>query len=119
MSAEGCGGVKRRPRGPHRHRYAPLLPLLQISRSPAGYVEAILESLDASHLHGVALDVTSPEPLPAGHALFAHERAIVTPHLSGDVRGEMDEVVRMCVDGVRRWRRGGGLWNVVDVERGY
>jgi phosphoglycerate dehydrogenase-like enzyme len=65
------------------------------------------------------MDVTSPEPLPDKHPLFAHERAIVTPHLSGDVENEMDEVVRMCVAGVQRWRKGKGLWGVVDAEKGY
>ena len=43
----------------------------------------------------------------------------MTPHLSGDVKGEMDEVVRMCVDGVKRWQQGGMVWNAVDVEKGY
>lgn len=65
------------------------------------------------------MDVTSPEPLPDNHPLFAHPKAIVTPHLSGDVENEMDEVVRMCVAGVKRWRKGDGLWGVVDVDKGY
>lgn len=29
------------------------------------------------------LDVTDPEPLPPGHALYTHDRVILTPHLSG------------------------------------
>lgn len=81
--------------------------------------DALLESLDSGHLLGACMDVTSPEPLPDNHSLYAHARAIVTPHLSGDVENEMDEVVRMCVSAVGRWREGKGLWGVVDVEKGY
>lgn len=44
--------------------------------------EAVLEALDRGHLAGVALDVTEPEPLPAGHPLLEHERAIITPHVA-------------------------------------
>ncbi|KAJ9095168.1 hypothetical protein QFC20_006707 [Naganishia adeliensis] len=82
-------------------------------------LDSLLESLDRGHLFGAAMDVTSPEPLPDNHPLFAHPKAIVTPHLSGDVENEMDEVVRMCVAGVKRWRKGDGLWGVVDVDKGY
>jgi glyoxylate reductase len=31
---------------------------------------------------GAGLDVTDPEPLPAGHPLLDHPRAIVTPHVA-------------------------------------
>jgi phosphoglycerate dehydrogenase-like enzyme len=81
--------------------------------------DALLESLDSGHLLAACMDVTSPEPLPDNHPLYAHPRAIVTPHLSGDVENEMDEVVRMCVSAVGRWREGKGLWGVVDIEKGY
>ena len=44
--------------------------------------QAILDALDRGHLAGVALDVTEPEPLPAGHPLLEHECVIVTPHVA-------------------------------------
>jgi phosphoglycerate dehydrogenase-like enzyme len=44
--------------------------------------DALLAALDDGHLAGAGLDVTDPEPLPAGHPLLEHPRAIVTPHVA-------------------------------------
>lgn len=44
--------------------------------------DALVASLDAGHLAGAGLDVTEPEPLPVGHPLLRHPRAIVTPHVA-------------------------------------
>lgn len=54
--------------------------LVNIARGPLVDTEALVRALDASELFGAALDVTDPEPLPAGHELYRHPRAIVTPH---------------------------------------
>jgi D-3-phosphoglycerate dehydrogenase / 2-oxoglutarate reductase len=43
---------------------------------------AIVVALDSGHLAGAALDVTDPEPLPAGHPLLTHPSIIVTPHVA-------------------------------------
>jgi D-3-phosphoglycerate dehydrogenase len=44
--------------------------------------DALLVALDSGHVAGAGLDVTDPEPLPAGHPLLEHPRVIVTPHVA-------------------------------------
>lgn len=44
--------------------------------------DALLEALDAGHLLGAGLDVTEPEPLPAGHPLLLRDDVVVTPHVA-------------------------------------
>ena len=42
--------------------------------------DALLAALDAGQLAGAGLDVTDPEPLPAGHPLLDRHDVVVTPH---------------------------------------
>jgi phosphoglycerate dehydrogenase-like enzyme len=42
--------------------------------------DALLAAVDSGHLAGVGLDVTDPEPLPAGHPLLDRPNVVVTPH---------------------------------------
>ena len=46
--------------------------------------DALLAELDKGRLWA-SLDVTDPEPLPAGHPLIGHKRARITPHLSWSI----------------------------------
>jgi phosphoglycerate dehydrogenase-like enzyme len=43
---------------------------------------ALLRSLESGRLAGAGLDVTVPEPLPAGHPLLARDDVVVTPHIA-------------------------------------
>ncbi|WVQ72853.1 hypothetical protein IAR50_002414 [Cryptococcus sp. DSM 104548] len=72
------------------------------------------EGLFAAHL-----DVTDPEPLPAGHPLWSHRKATITPHLTGDTEGEYDIAVDILIANVKNLAVGEGLYNVVDFEKGY
>lgn len=45
--------------------------------------DALVAALSSGHLAGAALDVTTPEPLPANHPLWAAPNAFITPHISG------------------------------------
>lgn len=51
--------------------------------------EALLDGLQTGIIGGVALDVFGQEPLPPGHPLRTHPRAIPTPHIAGQTREAM------------------------------
>ena len=57
--------------------------LLNGGRGTAVDCTALAEVLEDGHLWGACLDVTDPEPLPAGHPLWTQERAVLTPHTAG------------------------------------
>jgi phosphoglycerate dehydrogenase-like enzyme len=62
--------------------------LVNCARGPLVDHDALLDALERGHLAGAGLDVTDPEPLPAGHPLLDREDVIVTPHIaSGSVAG--------------------------------
>ncbi len=44
--------------------------------------DALLAAIDRGHLAGAGLDVTDPEPLPAGHPLLDRPNVVVTPHIA-------------------------------------
>ena len=43
---------------------------------------ALLAAIDRGHLAGAGLDVTDPEPLPAGHPLLDRANVVITPHVA-------------------------------------
>lgn len=54
--------------------------LINTARGELVDTDALVKHLDHGKLLGVGLDVTDPEPLPAGHPLYACKRVIITPH---------------------------------------
>ena len=54
--------------------------LVNIARGGLIDSAALVEALRAGRLAGAGLDVTDPEPLPDGHALWAEPLAIITSH---------------------------------------
>jgi D-3-phosphoglycerate dehydrogenase len=60
--------------------------LVNCARGSLVHQDALLAALDSGHVAGAALDVTEPEPLPAGHPLLEHARVIVTPHMASSTQ---------------------------------
>lgn len=77
--------------------------------------DALVGALESGHLGGAALDVTSPEPLPADHPLWRCENALVTPHVSGfwHLPVTLENVVDICEENLRRYVADEPLRNVV------
>ena len=56
--------------------------LVNVARGPVVVTDALLAETGAGRLLA-ALDVTDPEPLPAGHPLWDSPGVLITPHLGG------------------------------------
>lgn len=91
--------------------------LVNVGRG-AHLVEAdFLAALDSGVLSGAVLDVTDPEPLPAGHPFWSHPRILLTPHNASMT--SPDTAVDFVLDVITRQRRGEELPGLVDRRRGY
>jgi len=78
---------------------------------------ALIDALDSGHLSGAVLDVTEPEPLPAGHPFWTHPKVILTPHIASKV--EAEPAARAVLENLRRHRSGLPPIGLVDRGRGY
>lgn len=63
--------------------------IVNIARGAVIDQAALVDALDARRIGGAFLDVTTPEPLPADHPLWALDNAHVTMHLSGRAQDKM------------------------------
>ncbi|UGS33676.1 NAD(P)-dependent oxidoreductase [Capillimicrobium parvum] len=61
----------------------PAAVLINTSRGGTVDTDALVRALRGGQLAGAGLDVTDPEPLPAGHPLFDLDNVILTPHVAG------------------------------------
>ncbi len=74
--------------------------LINTARGGLVDLEAVVEALDCGLLSGAALDVTEPEPLPQGHPLRTHPKAIITPHTAFHSVEATDELQRRAANEV-------------------
>ncbi len=91
---------------------------INVGRGATVDTTALTAALTSGHLGGAGLDVTEPEPLPAGHPLWQLENVIITPHVAG-AGGERDRHLALARENLRRYAAGERLLNVVRPERGY
>ena len=94
--------------------------LVNIARGAVVDQDALVAALEAKRIGGAFLDVTTPEPLPADHALWGLDNAHVTMHLSGRAQSKMfvrsaERFLANC----RRYVAGEPLEPVFDPARGY
>jgi phosphoglycerate dehydrogenase-like enzyme len=93
--------------------------LVNIARGGLVDQEALRVALDDGRVAMASLDAVDPEPLPAGHWLYAHPRVRLSPHVSWNMPNAGEVLVEAFIDNVRRYRRGEALVGVVDVQAGY
>jgi len=77
---------------------------------------ALREALNSGQIAGAGLDVTDPEPLPAGDPLWQAQNLIITPHCAGGAgRVTTDRIAAAAADNLARFARGEPLKNVVKL----
>ena len=93
--------------------------LVNIARGDVVDQDALVEALRAGTIAGAGLDVTTPEPLPAEHPLWELPNVILTPHISGYLRGYFPGVLAIFADNLGRFLASAPLHNIVDKRLGY
>ena len=92
---------------------------IALSRGKIYDLPALIKALDSGRLAGAGVDVTDPEPLPAGNPLWKFDNAIITPHVA--TQGELGTPLRVKVyrENIARFAAGEQLINVVDKQKEY
>ena len=91
--------------------------LIHTGRGPQLDHEALVAALDSGQLSAAMIDVTDPEPLPAGHPFWSHPKIILTPHFASVTQPAT--AARAVVANIRRHRAGLDPIGLVDRSRGY
>jgi phosphoglycerate dehydrogenase-like enzyme len=92
---------------------------IAVSRGGLYDLNALVKALDSKQLAGAGVDVTDPEPLPKGHALWKFDNAIITPHIAGRSDKDNARMVGTIKQNIQRFVDGKPLINVVDKQKGY
>jgi phosphoglycerate dehydrogenase-like enzyme len=92
---------------------------INIGRGESVVTADLTAALEKGSIGGAGLDVTDPEPLPAGHPLWSMKNVIITPHIATSSDFRSDRTVTLVVENVRRYVRGDAVLSVVDLAAGY
>jgi phosphoglycerate dehydrogenase-like enzyme len=91
--------------------------LVNAARGVIVDTDALLEELNSGRIRA-ALDVTDPEPLPAGHPLWQAPGLLLTPHVGGAIFESRERAYKVVSEQLARLAAGEPLLNVIS-KRGY
>jgi phosphoglycerate dehydrogenase-like enzyme len=86
--------------------------LVNVARGPVVDTKALLAETESGRLTA-ALDVTDPEPLPAGHPLWHAPGVLLSPHVGGSTSAFLPRAKRLLVAQLERYAAGTPMENVV------
>jgi phosphoglycerate dehydrogenase-like enzyme len=89
--------------------------LVNAARGSIADTGAVLAELRSGRLRA-ALDVTDPEPLPAGHPLWSAPGLLLTPHVAGAETTGMTRIMAAVRDQLARYAQGRPLLNIVGPQ---
>jgi phosphoglycerate dehydrogenase-like enzyme len=87
--------------------------LVNVARGPVVDTDALVAEVSAGRLRA-ALDVTDPEPLPPGHALWHAPGVLISPHVGGNSTAFLPRALALVRDQLYRYVEGKPLANVIN-----
>ena len=93
--------------------------LVNVARGAHVVTDDLVAALRAGAIGGAALDVTDPEPLPAGHPLWDLDNCLITPHTANTWEMAEPLFAQRVAANVARYQRQQPLLGLVDAELGY
>jgi glyoxylate reductase len=72
--------------------------LINTARGPIVDPKALRQALEHGGIAAAALDVTEPEPLPAGDPLLTTKNLIIAPHIGSATRAAREKMASLAVD---------------------
>lgn len=94
--------------------------LVNIARGDVIDQDELMAALTEKRIEAALLDVTTPEPLPREHPLWALDNAQVTMHLSGRAQtGMFQRSADRFIENLARWRSGEPVQPQMDLALGY
>ena len=91
---------------------------LNVGRGASVVTDDLVAALESGQIAGAGLDVTDPEPLPAGHPLWQMDNVIITPHVASGGGNRVRHTI-LLIENLKRFVAGDALFNVVDPDQGY
>jgi len=89
--------------------------LVNAARGSIVDTRALLAELNSGRLRA-ALDVTDPEPLPAGHPLWSAPGLLLTPHVAGATTDAIPRALAIVKEQLVRYAAGQPLHDVVGAQ---
>ena len=92
--------------------------IINAGRGDAIESQALADALAEGRIHGAALDVTEPEPLPADSPLWCEPKCLITPHVAGGNHLEITErsIISIALGNVRCYANGQSLDNRMPIK---
>jgi phosphoglycerate dehydrogenase-like enzyme len=98
----------------------PTAVLVNVARGALVDTDALVNTLAAGGIYGAGLDVTDPEPLPAGHPLWSEPLCVITSHTADTPEMTAPLLAERIRLNVRALVSGDGRFvGVVDTSAGY
>ena len=86
--------------------------LVNVARGRVADTEALAAAAQSGRIR-LALDVTDPEPLPAGHPLWSLPNVLISPHVGGATSAMLPRMAKLVHEQILRMRDGEAPLHVV------